>query len=100
MRYSDGQVADILMIRHLFFSELGHLHRAREAALQALSDCDGDLHKVKACTDRLQSVVEATYHTYLQFGAAFAFGVSCFACHADVCNCQLELLASIFCPCL
>ena len=75
LRYSPGQIADLLTVRQLFFTKLGHLRDARGAALAALSQCIGDLHETKVHTDQMQALVEETYHTYLQFGVACHFGV-------------------------
>lgn len=75
MQYSPAQIADLLSIRQLFFTKLGHLRDARGAALDVLSECVGDLHETKVHTERMQALVEETYHTYLQFGAVCHFGV-------------------------
>ncbi len=77
LRYTDDQITDLLMVRQLFFTKLGQLSHARTAALNALSQCTGQLHEIKLCTDRLQALVEETYHVYLQFGAACNLGVGC-----------------------
>lgn len=85
MSYSPGQIADLLTLRQLFFTKLGHLGDARGAALDALSRCIGDLHKTKIHTDQMKALVEETYQTYLQYGVACLFGVGlwhvCKTCH-------------------
>lgn len=54
------------------------LLQERKCAVEvdALSECTGDLHETKVHTDRMQALVEETYHTYIQFGVACHFGVS------------------------
>ena len=73
--YSPRQIADLLVMRQLFFTKLGHLQHARTFALDALSRCCHDLRQTKALTDQMQALVEEQYHALLQFGAACLFGV-------------------------
>ncbi|KAL3145287.1 hypothetical protein ABBQ32_001023 [Trebouxia sp. C0010 RCD-2024] len=75
LSYTPGQIADLLVMRQLFFTKLGHLQRARTKALYALSACSHDLHQTKDLTGQMQALVEEQYHALLQFGAACLFGV-------------------------
>lgn len=82
LNYSSNQVADLLALRHLFFTRHVQLAKDRTAMLDQPKQKAGKASEVKACTQGLHALVAETYHTSLQFGTALYLGVTITAHHA------------------
>ena len=72
---SQSQQDDILMLRRLFFSELGRLSQERQELFGNMARHGNKLSKVKACAEQLQQNVTAQHQTYLQMLQALYLGV-------------------------
>ena len=74
---SQSQKDDILMLRRLFFSELGRLSQERQDLYDSMARHSNRLSRVKAYAEQLQQNVTAQHQTYLQMLQALYLGVSC-----------------------
>lgn len=82
--FTDSQVTDLLMLRQLYLSRLGHLQRARRSARDELSKAEsaGHLCAVGRHAESLEVIVATIHHTHLQFITACYLGVRFGASHA------------------
>lgn len=82
---TERQKDDILMLRQLFFAELGRLSQERQMLFANIARHSNKLSKVKNSAEQLQQNVAAQHESYLQMLQALYLGVGsalhrCLAC--------------------
>ena len=87
---SQSQKDDILMLRRLFFSELGRLSQERQDLYDSMARHSNRLSRVKAYAEQLQQNVTAQHQTYLQMLQALYLGVSCLELQHMLANSDTE----------
>ena len=75
LRYTEGQIEDLLALRQLFWRNCGRLDRKRKAMLDEIGDSGSSLPEFSRNADAMQSLVTEEFDMHLQLAVALYFGV-------------------------
>ena len=76
MGLAEGQMQDLLTLRHLFFAQIGCLTSERITLMHDMATHSQQLQKVEALAQRLKQNIVEEHQCYLQTITAAYLGVS------------------------